>query len=62
MVQRVLKAMSANTGPNPCTIDDMSKYVDEAIAICLADPQIKFVALFKELQKNHAVQASTQTS
>ena len=27
----------------------------------MADPQIKFVALFKELQKNHAVQASTQT-
>ena len=60
-VVRVLKAIEEAKGPRHCSIDDMAQYVDEALAICLADPKIKAYALFKELQKTHAIEASDRT-
>ena len=50
-VVRVLKAIQEVKRPRICSIDDMTQYVDEALAIYLADPEIKAYTLFKELPK-----------
>ena len=60
-VVRVLKAKEEDKRPRNCSIDDMAQYVDEALAICLAAPQMTCSQLFKELQKSHAIDASRRT-
>ena len=50
-VVRVLKAIEEDKRPRTCSIDDMAQYVDEALAICLAGPQMNYSQLFQELQK-----------
>ena len=45
-VVRVLKAIEEDNRPRTCSIDDMAQYVDEALAICLATPQMNSSQLF----------------
>ena len=45
-VVRVLKDIEEDNRPRTCSIDDMAQYVDEALAICLATPQMNSSQLF----------------
>ena len=45
-VLRVLKDIEEDNRPRTCSIDDMAQYVDEALAICLATPQMNSSQLF----------------
>ena len=60
-VVRALKAIDEAKRPRQCSIDDMTQYVDEALAICLAGRKMNCSLLFQELQKAHAIDASVQT-
>ena len=60
-VRTVLKAMSEDERPRQCSIDDMTQYVDDSLATCLAGPQMNYSQLFQELQKTHAIDAGRRT-